>query len=144
MQNPKSPERSEHAIVVVDDTYEIHLLYTIMLTKFFPEAKLYFAQDGKIGIEKVEEAVSKHSKVVVLSDVEMPRVSGTELVRTLRTSGNEAIANVPIILNTANTGIAAELEQKLSEQTDGHHFDLLLKPVLGSVLQQAVLKALGE
>lgn len=139
-----NPEFSAEAIVVVDDTPDALKLYQAMLERFFPHATLYFAHDGGEGIEQVVKAVGNHDRVVVLSDVEMPKVTGPQLVQSLRTSSDERIANVPIILNTAHAGQDAELTKLLNEQAGGHQFDLLRKPVMGHTLQQAILRALSE
>jgi CheY-like chemotaxis protein len=138
-------EFSEQAIVVIDDDPDTRTIYQVMLRRVAPQAALYFADDGTTGVPQVVEAVANHKKVVVLSDMEMAKMSGPEVLRTLRTSDNEAVANVPVIINTAHAGGLQEIRAKIMEQSGGHdQFDLLKKPLLSATLQQAILKALSE
>jgi two-component system chemotaxis response regulator CheY len=70
-----------------------------------------FAEAGD-GLEALEE-LEKDEYALVLSDLNMPRMDGVELVRQLRASGSR----VPIVMLTAETGLA-KLQQALAAGAD--------------------------
>ena len=88
-------------ILIIED----HELLRNMLIKIFvPFYNVTSAADGKEGWEKVQ---SEHPDIV-LSDVVMPQVSGTELCKLIK--GNIDTCHIPVVLLTARTAVEHNLE----------------------------------
>lgn len=81
-------------ILVVDDSKVIRSAAVKMLGD---EYIVHQASDGKAGWEILQE---KSDISVVFSDIQMPVVSGLELLANIRNSEDERIANIPVIMIT--------------------------------------------
>jgi YesN/AraC family two-component response regulator len=66
-------------LLVEDEVIALKLLATI-LAKRFPGAALYSAVNGKAGLELFKE----HQPDIVITDINMPEMNGTQLARTIR------------------------------------------------------------
>jgi len=88
-------------ILVVDDSATMRkiVIQAVKDSGFQVE----FAEAGD-GIEALEQ-LGKHEFALVLSDLNMPRMDGIELVRRMRESGC-----VPIVMLTAENGLAKAQE----------------------------------
>lgn len=82
-----------HRILVVDD--EAHILQVLSLKLRNAGYEVITAVDG----EEAYEYAIKQAPDVVISDYQMPYMTGLELCRAL--AGNAATANVPVLLLTA-------------------------------------------
>lgn len=88
-------------VLIVDDHEEVReFIRSLMLNDF----DLDFAGDGReaLGI------ITQRPPDLVVSDVMMPEMDGTELCATLK--GNPSLQNIPVILLTARVGSEATLE----------------------------------
>lgn len=76
-----------------------------MLTKIFEEFYIVItASNGKEGLEKVRS----ENPNIVLSDIIMPEMSGTELCQAIKTDFDTC--HIPVVLLTAKTAIEHNLE----------------------------------
>ena len=76
-----------------------------MLTELFsPIYDTFTAEDGV----KALEVINEHMPQIVLSDVLMPRMSGIELTKQLKS--NIDTCHIPVVLLTARTEIEQNLE----------------------------------
>lgn len=83
-------------ILVVDDSKVIRLAAKKMLGSDY---EIHLAEDGLIGWEMLQQ----NSNIsVVFSDLIMPNLSGMELLENIRSSGDDHIANLPVIIMTGH------------------------------------------
>lgn len=121
-------------ILLVEDNEAIRKLIQGILARSF---EVELAGDGEEGLAKVRAAPPD----LVISDVMLPRLSGTELCRRLKT--DPALETVPVILLTARSGSDAVLEG-YAHGAD----DFVVKPVhprilLARIRAQLRIRALG-
>ena len=83
------------ALLVVDDSLTVRKITSRLLERF--GYRVILAKDGVEAMERVDEEVP----AVILSDIEMPRMDGFELVRALR--ADRRTTTVPIIMITSRT-----------------------------------------
>lgn len=80
-------------ILVVDDEPHIRRILTLQLTRSGYDVDT--AEDGQSAIERVREA----PPLLVIADLQMPRVDGVELCEVLHSDARTA--SIPILLLTA-------------------------------------------
>lgn len=67
------------SILVVEDEEQARETLSLMLTMRFPGIKLYTAENGRIGLELYR----RHLPELVITDINMPQMSGMEMARTI-------------------------------------------------------------
>jgi chemosensory pili system protein ChpA (sensor histidine kinase/response regulator) len=82
-------------VLVVDDSVSVRKVQQAMLTALDCEA--ITAVDGLDGLEKLRQ----HQFDMILSDLEMPRLNGYELIAEIRS--NPAWARIPVIVISSRT-----------------------------------------
>jgi len=102
----------DHTILVVDDEDQVRAFVESLLSKRF---KVVTAVDGVDALEKCREIVPD----LVLSDVMMPRLNGTDLVRELK--GDANLLDIPVVLMTAKGDADSEAEAILAGADDYIH-----------------------
>jgi two-component system, NtrC family, response regulator AtoC len=116
-------------VLVVDDEAKMQRVLEIMLQRMGHEVAC--ASNGKEALQIMKSA----SADLVISDLRMPGMSGTELLRTLREQGNE----VPVIIMTAYGTIESAVEaMKLGA------CDYIVRPFEVEALEIAVGRILAE
>jgi len=80
-------------VLVVDDSLTVRRVTQRLLVR--EGYRVSLAKDGLEGLEKLAE----ERPAVLLSDIEMPRMDGFDLVRTLR--GDSRLADLPVIMITS-------------------------------------------
>ena len=114
LQAPQAPDGSSAAdaaplapmVLVVDDSLTVRRVTQRLLVR--EGYRVVLAKDGLDALEKLAEERPQ----VVLCDIEMPRMDGFELVRTIRNSAN--LRDLPVIMITSRIAqkhrdLAAEL-----------------------------------
>jgi DNA-binding response OmpR family regulator len=101
-------------VLVADDDPALKVLLNVLLTRAGFEVD--FAQDGREALEKMK---GDHYAVLML-DLILPQMSGTEVIEQLRQQRPELLAKV-IVLTSASRGIIEKVD------TSSIHA-LLLKP----------------
>jgi len=92
---------SENQILVVDDSRVIRRAAVKILQKEFDVVE---AEDG----QQAWDELQKNPKIsAVFSDLGMPNMDGFQLLKTIRSTGDEALAKMPVIIITG------------AEETDG-------------------------
>ncbi len=96
----------ETTVLVVDDAAQMRKLVCSVLKKH--GFKTIDVADGCYAIHRLEES---HYDAII-TDLEMPQVSGDELVAIIRNSSDPTVCNVPIIVvsSKADAGTIAALE----------------------------------
>jgi two-component system cell cycle response regulator len=90
-QDTNKPE-----ILVIDDSKVIRLAARKMLGSDY---EIHLAEDGLVGWEMLQQ----NSNIsVVFTDLIMPNLSGMELLANIRSSSNDNIANLPVIVMTGH------------------------------------------
>ena len=105
-------------ILVIDDETE----FCELVKKFLERQNDFEVSTCSEGTRAVDQT-KRFKPDLVLLDVRMPEVSGTDIAETLR--GNEATKNIPIIFLTAI--VTEEDVQKSDHKIGGEYF--LSKPV---------------
>ncbi|MDT8428056.1 MAG: response regulator [Pseudomonadales bacterium] len=120
-------------ILLTDDAVFIRDLIKRTLKKFLPQCEILEASDGK----KAQSILNKTSFDLILSDWEMPGMSGEELLTWVR--AHDKHAQTPFIMITSlgdKSNIMRAVEAGVS--------DYLGKPFSGEELMQKVQKALHK
>ncbi len=81
-------ETSKTSILIVEDELEILNLLKNIFSKHF--SRVYTATNGRAGLDIVKES----SPDIVLTDILMPEISGTELIVKMRSEG----IDTPVII----------------------------------------------
>lgn len=119
-ENTNEPKEKEHAVLLVEDNVE---LLQILKELFEPFYQVYTATNGEDGLKKVYE-----QKIdLIVSDVMMPKMSGTEMCLQLK--NNIDYCHIPIILLTALDSTEQNIEG-LSRGAD----DYVTKPFHAGLL----------
>ena len=111
-----STEKPE--VIVVDDSKVIRLAARKMLGTDYI---IHLAEDGLVGWEMLQQnsAIS-----VVFTDLSMPNLNGMELLNNIRSSSNDQIANLPVIIMTGHD----DSESVKKEVFDAGATDFITKP----------------
>ena len=132
---PQAPERTAQAplVLVVDDSLTVRRVTQRLLVR--EGYRVVLAKDGLDALEKLADELP----VVVLSDIEMPRMDGFDLVRNLR--ADPRLAPLPVIMITSR--IAQKHREHAAELGVNHY---LGKPyseddLLGLVARYAAVAA---
>ena len=110
-------------VMVVDDSLTVR-----KFTSRFLEREGFRVIAARDGVEAVE-LLAEHKPVVMLLDIEMPRMDGFEVVRWVR--GNPATRDLPIIMITSRT----------AEKHRGHALELGVNAYMGKPYQEDALLA---
>ena len=88
-------------MLIVEDNESIKQMLVSIFETFY---QVTTASDGEEALEKVREEMPS----IILSDVVMPRMSGTELCKRIKTDFNTC--HIPVVLLTARTAIEHNIE----------------------------------
>lgn len=121
----------EKVIVLADDSISVRKFVGRMLEKAGYRVKL--ASDGLEALE----IVSQGGCDLIITDLEMPRTNGYELMMHLRQ--NPAVANIPVMVVTSRAG-AKHRDRAVAEGARG----FLVKPVQEDQLLAAVTELIGS
>jgi chemosensory pili system protein ChpA (sensor histidine kinase/response regulator) len=114
-------------VLVVDDSLTVRRVTQRLLQR--EGYRVALAKDGLEALERLAE----ETPVVMLCDIEMPRMDGFDLMRNVR--GDVRLASLPVIMITSRI---AEKHQEHARELGVNHYlgkpydeDLLLKLVQG-------------
>ncbi|MEG4106118.1 hybrid sensor histidine kinase/response regulator [Microcoleus sp. S13_C5] len=124
---PPSSSQSPQ-ILVVDDSYTIRQLLSLTLTR--ARYRVVQAKDGVDALEKLQNGLDCSLAIV---DIEMPRMDGFELLRSIRST--ERFAKIPVAMLTSRSG--AKHRQMAMELGANQYFT---KPYSEVQLLQAIPK----
>jgi len=88
-------------ILIVDDHAELRTVLVRLLRQLYPHATLASASNGAEALS----TVSQQRPTLILTDYQMPIMSGLELVRTLRGQG----MTMPMVVLSSDTSMAAAI-----------------------------------
>lgn len=111
---------SKQLLLIVEDNIELRSNLAEFFTPYFRIAQ---AGDGEEGLQKARELVPD----IIISDVMMPRMSGTDMCRTIK--AELELCHIPVILLTALSASESKLEG-LNTNAD----DYVTKPFESSLL----------
>ncbi|MFB2923576.1 hybrid sensor histidine kinase/response regulator [Aerosakkonema funiforme] len=92
------PSSLQPQILVVDDSYTIRQLLTQSLTR--ARYRVAQAKDGQDALSKLEQGIDCSA---IIADIEMPRMDGFELLRSLKSHPH--FASIPVAMLTSRSGI---------------------------------------
>ncbi|MCO5976844.1 Hpt domain-containing protein [Ideonella oryzae] len=126
---PVEPEVKAPLVLVVDDSLTVRRVTQRLLQR--EGYRVALAKDGLEALERLAE----ETPVVMLCDIEMPRMDGFDLMRNVR--GDVRLASLPVIMITSRI---AEKHQEHARELGVNHYlgkpydeDQLLKLVQGYV-----------
>lgn len=96
-----SQASGSHKILIVEDNDSIRQMLEEIFSPFY---QVMTAADG----EEAWEQINKEQPNIVVSDVVMPRMSGTELCKRIKSDFNTC--HIPVVLLTARTAIEQNIE----------------------------------
>jgi len=114
----REPVTEKPEILVVDDSKVIRLAAKKMLAADYI---VHQAEDGLIGWHMLQQ---KSDISVVFTDLSMPNLDGMGLLENIRASGNDQIADLPVIIMTG----AEDSETVKQEVFDAGGTDFISKP----------------
>ena len=117
-------DQAKH-VLVVDDSSTMRQLLKMMLAKY-ARCRVSEAADGQEAFEKIE----KERLDLVLTDINMPRMHGLDLVRKVR---EESSPDLPMIIITTK---GAEEDRDLGMRLGANAY--ITKPVNGNNLADTV------
>jgi chemotaxis family two-component system sensor histidine kinase/response regulator PixL len=130
-QSIEAPYKSSIVILVVDDA--ISLRQTVSLTLQKSGYQVIQAQNG---IEALEQ-LQRHPEIqIVISDLEMPRMNGFELLSNIRQNPN--VSKLPIVILTSRS---AEKHRQLAQELGAQGY--LTKPYLEHELLATIEKLMN-
>ena len=104
-------------ILIADDDRIIRRIVSVKLSGL--GYAVSEAADGQEAIDQIEEALPD----LVITDSQMPKVGGIQLIRSLRGSANPELASLPIIMLTSRSG-----ERDVIEGLEAGLDDYVIKP----------------
>jgi chemosensory pili system protein ChpA (sensor histidine kinase/response regulator) len=122
-----SPAKTVLTVMVVDDSPSVRRVMSNFITK--SGLTVVIAKDGLDAVEILQQ--SRELPDVILSDVEMPRMDGYELLATLKRQ--EAYRNIPIVMITSRAG-----EKHRLRALELGASDYVTKPYQDSVLLETI------
>lgn len=105
------PVKKQPTILVVDDSLTVRKITSRLLAREGYQVEV--AKDGVDALEQLIESIPD----VILSDIEMPRMDGFDLVRNIR--ADERLVKVPIIMITSRT---ADKHRKYAMEIGANHY----------------------
>lgn len=117
-------------LLVVDDHLANRLVASATIKRSLPNASIDQAVNGTEALEKMR----KHRYNLVLMDLIMPDISGTQVVRQIQSEEDHPNRDVPVIALTANVA-----EEAVNECMALGFCDVLPKPFEREVLINAIL-----
>ena len=118
-------------LLIVDDHATNRLVASATIQRSLPHAVIEEASNGTQAIEKMQHTVYD----LVLMDLIMPDLSGTEVVRHIRQHSKPPYSNVPVIALTANVA-----EDAVNECLAVGMIEVLPKPFERVALIHAILR----
>ncbi len=110
--NTKAVKRS---VLVVDDSITVRKFSQRLLER--AGYKVTLAADGFVAIGLLRKELVDQLPFVILADIEMPRMDGFEMVRTLK--GDERLAQIPVIMITSRL---AEKHREVAQSLGVQHY----------------------
>ncbi|MEG4206477.1 hybrid sensor histidine kinase/response regulator [Microcoleus sp. Pol7_A1] len=117
-------------ILVVDDSYTIRQLLSLTLTR--ARYRVVQAKDGVDALEQLQNGLDCSLAIV---DIEMPRMDGFELLRSIRST--QQFANIPVAMLTSRSG---EKHRQIAMELGANQY--FTKPYSEAQLLQAIPKLL--
>lgn len=115
-------------ILVVDDSYTIRQLLSLMLTR--ARYRVVQAKDGLDALEKLQNGLDCSLAIV---DIEMPRMDGFELLRSMRST--QRFAKIPVAMLTSRSG---EKHRQMAMELGANQY--FTKPYSEAQLLEAIPK----
>jgi CheY-like chemotaxis protein len=119
-------------LLIVDDSRLMHRLVEVALRAYRLPLELHFAEDG---FEALQQLQRHPDTALVLLDVNMPRMSGLELLERLR--AEPVFADIPVVLQSTedqaddvSRGLAAGATTYLTKPFSAEQLHALLDRVL--------------
>ncbi|MBI1907014.1 MAG: Hpt domain-containing protein [Rhodocyclales bacterium] len=108
---PEKAEVHQPTVLVVDDSLTVRKITSRLLER--EGYRVITAKDGSDALEKLLDTIPD----VILSDIEMPRMDGFDLVRNIR--ADERTRDVPVIMITSRL---AEKHRQYAEKVGANHY----------------------
>lgn len=124
-----APESNQKTILVVDDYASVRFYHANLLRQ--AGFKVVEARDGDEAIEKVRQGRTD----LILLDLIMPKMSGEEFIRRLRSSPE--FAHIPLLIVSSESA-----EDTIRPIAGNGRFGFAIKPIVPTSLLESVRKLL--
>jgi chemosensory pili system protein ChpA (sensor histidine kinase/response regulator) len=133
-KGPQLPPSSSQApqILIVDDSYTIRQLLSLTLTR--ARYRVVQAKDGLDALEKLQSGLDCSLAIV---DIEMPRMDGFDLLRSIRST--QRFANIPVAMLTSRSG---EKHRQMAMELGANQY--FTKPYSETQLLEAIPKLIKQ
>jgi DNA-binding response OmpR family regulator len=128
------PKIEALSVLIVDDDQYMRKVVRTMLSAIGVRT-VFEAEDGASGLD----ALRQHNPDIVIVDWEMPTIDGSQFVRMVRSPGEWAKPDVPIIMLSGHGDRWRVVE---AARIGAHEY--LLKPVSTKALQDRIVTILGR
>lgn len=128
-QSKTEPETTKLSVLIVDDSPSVRHMTSKVLTKAGIE--VFTARDGVEAMDLL--LATRRLPEVVITDIEMPRMDGYDLVASMQ--ANEHLRELPVIVITSRTG-----EKHRVKAFETGISEYLSKPFEDAVLLETVMK----
>lgn len=130
----KDGDVMEKILVIEDEEDYQHLIGQVLQNSEF---SILYAADGADGLEKIKKEIPD----IILLDINLPTMSGWDVLKTIRTDADAKLKNIPVIMLT----VRKEDEDQIRGLENGAD-DYVAKPFIPKELISrinAVLKRAG-
>lgn len=125
------PSHNSISLLIVEDEKVIREVMGVMISRRFPDASLYFAENGEVGVELFK----KHLPEIVITDIQLPVMDGIRMAGEIKAIQNGTL----FIVLTAFSN--KEYHEKCT--AIGCH-DFLMKPIEFDTLFAAIEQCIAE
>ncbi|OGR26022.1 MAG: hypothetical protein A2X83_12310 [Desulfuromonadales bacterium GWD2_54_10] len=123
--------KSTNSILIVEDDKAARDVLGIMIAMKFPDTRLYFAENGRTGVDLFKE----HAPEIVITDVNMPLMDGIEMAREIKAQKTD----------TMFIAITGYSDRNYPEKSNDIGFtEYIKKPIQFAMLFEAINKCIAE
>jgi YesN/AraC family two-component response regulator len=123
--------QSTNSLLIVEDDKASRAILGVMISKKFPDIALYFAENGRIGVDLFK----KHLPEIVITDVNMPVMDGIQMARKIKALKADTMFIV----------ITAYSDRNFFEKFNDIGFtDYINKPIQFAMLFEAIDNCIAE
>lgn len=125
---PIQPKKGTISILVAEDDKIVRTLLKVIIPRKFPDATIYLAEDGRMGVELFKE----HAPPIVITDINMPVMDGIEMAGEIRSMS--AAARIIVVTAYEDSDFYEKFDQIGID-------DYIIKPIVLEKLFTAIEKS---
>jgi two-component system, sensor histidine kinase and response regulator len=119
-----------HSILIVEDDKAARDILGVVISKKYPDITLYFAENGRTGVDLFKEKAPE----IVITDVNMPVMDGIQMAREIKALKADTMFIV----------ITAYSDRNISEKFIDGFTSFIKKPIQFAALFEAINKCIAD